>query len=314
MTVQVSIHAPRPTWGTAIWRSLLYLILFLLATLALALPVGIGYFAFRALQGIELREITLHLEDALLYLNAFVAAGQFLIALALSVTWMRLLDRHGSLAELGLQWPGRSAPLSLLLGMGMAVLAAGLAAALGRFGVTGWAWEAESLADVLLVDLPGFAPLLLFMVLTDELVFRGYIRWEFADMERIAPIASAVLYGVYRVVTWRLWSDTGVQDVQTLMMVGLNGVAAGLALVWAWQSGKSLWTPFGLHLGWVLATGLLFSLPVGGKTVEGLLLTRISDGLLTGGMAGPESGAIGLAIWLAIGGLLWALERRSPGK
>jgi len=314
MSAQVSIHAPRPIWSTAIWRSLLYLVLFLLTTLALALPVGIGYFAFRALQGAEPREIPLHLEDALLYLNAFVTAGQFLVALALTVTWMRLLDRRGSLAELGLRWPGRSAPLSLLLGMGMAVLAAGLAAAMSRFGVTGWAWKAESLADVLWVDLPGFVPLILFMVLTDELIFRGYIRWEFAGMERIAPLVSAVLYGVYRVVAWRLWSDAGVQDVRTLTMVGLNGVAAGLALLWAWRSSRSLWTPIGLHLSWAVVAGLVFSLPIGGKMMEGLLTVHLAQGLLTGGVAGPEAGAIGLAIWLAAWGLLWTLERRSSGK
>jgi len=39
MSAQVSIQPSRPSWGTAAWRSLLYLALFLLATLALALPV-----------------------------------------------------------------------------------------------------------------------------------------------------------------------------------------------------------------------------------------------------------------------------------
>jgi membrane protease YdiL (CAAX protease family) len=292
---------------------LLYLALFLLATLALALPVGVGYFAFRFLQGDELEEITLHLEDALLYLNVFVGVGQFLVALALTAAWMRLLDRRGSLAELGLRWPGRSPLLALLLGMGMAALTVAVAAAVGGFVVSGWAWEKESLADVLLVDLVGFAPLLLFMVMTDELIFRGYIRWAFADAERIAPFASAVLYGLYRVVAWRLMSDTGMQDASTLVMVGLSTIVSGLTLVWAWRLSKSLWAPIGLHLGWTLVTGLVFSLPVGGKSVEGLLIVRATGGLVTGGVAGPEAGIIGLVIWLAAWGLFWALERRSSG-
>jgi membrane protease YdiL (CAAX protease family) len=129
---------------------------------------------------------------------------------------LRLLDRRGRLAELGLRWPGRGPLIALLLGMGMAVLAVALASATGGFAVTGWAWEKESPADVLLVDLAGFAPLLLFMVLSDELIFRGYIRWAFADVGRIAPLASAVLYGLYRVVAWRLLGDTGAQDTRTL--------------------------------------------------------------------------------------------------
>ncbi len=314
MSAQASIQPSRPSWGTAAWRSLLYLALFLLATLALALPVGLGYFAFRFLQGDELEEITLHLEDALLYLNVFVGVGQFLVALALTAAWMRLLDRRGSLAELGLRWPGLSPLLALLLGMGMAALAVALTAAMGGFTVTGWAWETESLADVLLVDLVGFTPLLLFMVLTDELIFRGYIRWAFADAERIALLAPAALYGLYRVVAWRLLSDTGTQSAGTLAMVGLGTIVSGLALVWAWRSSKSLWAPIGLHLGWALVTGLVFSLPVGGKTVEGLLLVRATGGLVTGGVAGPEAGIIGLAIWLAAWGLFWALERRPSGK
>jgi membrane protease YdiL (CAAX protease family) len=313
MSAQVSVQSLRPSWSTAAWRSLLYLAAFLLATLALALPVGLGYFAFRFLQGDELEEITLHLEDALLYLNTLMGVGQFLVALALTAAWMRLLDRRGSLAELGLRWPGRSPLLALLLGMGMAALTVAVAAAVGGFTVMGWAWEKESLADVLLVDLIGFTPLLLFMVLTDELIFRGYIRWAFADAERIAPLASAVLYGLYRVVAWRLMSDTGMQDAGTLILVGLSTIVSGLALVWAWRLSKSLWAPIGLHLGWALVTGLVFSLPVGGKIVEGLLLVRATGDLLTGGVAGPEAGIIGIVIWLVAWGLFWALERRSSG-
>jgi membrane protease YdiL (CAAX protease family) len=189
-----------------------------------------------------------------------------------------------------------------------------LASATGGVVVTGWAWEKESLADALLVDLVGFAPLLLFMVLTDELIFRGYVRWAFADVERMAPFASAVLYGLYRVVAWRLWSDTGFQDGGTLTMVGLNAVAAGLALAWAWRASRSLWTPIGLHLGWALVSGLVFSMPVGGKMVEGLLLVRATGGLLTGGGAGPEGGILGSVIWMAAWGLLWVLGRSQSNK
>jgi membrane protease YdiL (CAAX protease family) len=267
MSTQGSISVSRLSWSAA-WRSVLYLVMFLLATLALALPVGLGYFAFRALQGHELQEITLQLEDALLYLHTLLGLGQFLAALALTAIWMRWFDRRGQLAELGLQWPGRSPLMAFLLGVAMALLAVGLAAATGRFVVTGWAWQKESLADVLLVDLAGLAPLLLFMVLSDELIFRGYIRWTFTRTARtggIAPIASAVFYGLYRVVAWRLLSDTGVQDARTLVMVGLGGVVAGLALAWAWRANKSLWTPIGLHLGWAWVSALIFSLPEIGR-------------------------------------------------
>lgn len=310
-----SIRSPRLLWN-ATWRSVLYLVTFLLATLALALPVGLGYFAFRALQGDELEEITLHLEDALLYLHTLLGLGQFLAALALSAIWMRWLDRRGRLAELGMHWPGRSPLMSFLLGMGMAALATGLAAATSKLVVTGWAWQSESLADVLLVDLCGLAPLFLFMILADELMFRGYIRWAFTGAGRtggIAPVASAVLYGLYRIVAWRLLSDTGAQAAGTLAMVGLGGVAAGLALAWAWRVGKSLWTPIGLHLGWAWVSGLVFSMPVGGKTAEGLLLVRTAGGLLTGGAAGPEAGLIGILVWLAAWGWLYMIERRTPG-
>ena len=316
MSTLGSLNVLRPSWS-AVWRSALYLAVFLLATLALSLPVGLGYFAFRSLQGDELEEITLHLEDALLFLNTLLGVGQFLAALALTAIWMRWLDRRGSLAELGLQWPGRSPFLAFLLGAAMATLAAGLAAATGKFAVTGWAWQKESLADVLLVDLAGLAPLLLFMALTDELIFRGYIRWAFtrtAPTGFVPPVATAILYGVYRVVAWRLLSDTGAQEAGTLAMVGLGGVAAGLALAWAWRVSRSLWTPAGLHLGWAWVSGLIFSLPVGGKMAEGLLLVRAAGGVLTGGPAGLEAGLIGLVVWLAAWGLLWSLERRAVGK
>jgi len=60
-------------------------------------------------------------------------------------------------------------------------------------------------------------------------------------------------------------SDTGMQDAGTLAMVGLSTIVSGLALVWVWRLSKSLWAPIGLHLGWALMTGLVFSLPVSGK-------------------------------------------------
>ena len=311
-----SIRSPSLLWN-ATWRSVLYLVTFLLATLALALPVGLGYFAFRALQGDELEEITLHLEDVLLYLHTLLALGQLLAALALTAIWMRWLDRRGRLAELGMRWPGRSPLLAFLLGVGMAALTTGLAAAASKLVVTGWAWQSESLVDVLLVDLGGLAPLFLFMVLADELIFRGYIRWAFTGTARtgnIAPIASAVLYGLYRIVAWRMLGDTGAQATGTLAMVCLGGVVAGLALARAWRAGKSLWTPIGLHLGWAWASGLVFSMPVGGKTAEGLLLVRTTDGLLAGGAAGPEAGLIGILVWLAAWGLLYVIEQRNPGQ
>ena len=72
--------------------------------------------------------------------------------------------------------------------------------------------------------------------------------------------------------------------------------------------------PVGLHLGWAWVSGLVFSLPVGGKTAEGLPLVRTSGGVLTGGPAGLEAGLIGSVVWLAAWGLLWILERRAVGK
>lgn len=307
MSAIAVVDSQRVPWRTATLHALLYLVSFLFVTFALALPVGVGYFVFNLLRGGSLAEISLHLEDSLLYLNVLIAAGQLLAAIALAALWMRFLDKRGTVREFGWRWKGSRTGVAFVAGLGMSALALGVYALLGRLALLGFAWQTESLWDVLVIDVLGFVPLLLLMVVTEELMFRGYIRWVFPESS--AALGSAVFYGIYRVVAWRFFGDTRAQGLDTLLIVGVSGIVAGLMLAWLWRVNKSLWTPISLRLGWALLLGVIFSLSVNGKQVEGLLLTRVGGGFVTGGSGGPEAGLLGIAVWLLAWGILYRLSR-----
>ena len=92
---------------------------------------------------------------------------------------------------------------------------------------------------------------------------------------------------------------------------GLGGVMYGVAFLGT----RSVWLPFGLHLGWNLAQGV-FGFPISGHVVPGMFATvpAADDVLvLTGGTYGPEAGIPGmLARFVVIGLVVLYLSSRWP--
>lgn len=120
----------------------------------------------------------------------------------------------------------------------------------------------------------------------------------------IAVLLSAALFGAAHLgnegATW-------VAAVGT----GLGGVMYGIAFLGT----RSVWLPFGLHLGWNLAQGVL-GFPISGHVVPGLfraIPTADDVSVLTGGTYGPEAGIPGmLARFVVIGLVVVYLRRRWP--
>ena len=120
----------------------------------------------------------------------------------------------------------------------------------------------------------------------------------------IAVLLSAALFGAAHL------GNPGASWVAAVG-TGLGGVMYGVAFLGT----RSVWLPFGLHLGWNLAQGV-FGFPISGHVVPGLfrVVPTADDVLvLTGGTYGPEAGIPGmLARFVVIGLVVLYLSRRWP--
>ncbi len=80
----------------------------------------------------------------------------------------------------------------------------------------------------------------------------------------------------------------------------LNTFLAGILLCLAYVRTRSLWFPYGIHVGWNLAIGPILGFPVSGITMRSFW---ISEGQgadwLMGGAYGPEGGILGTGVMLS---------------
>lgn len=93
-------------------------------------------------------------------------------------------------------------------------------------------------------------------VLTEELVFRGallYILIQKIGVQK-SILISAVAFGAYH------WFSFGVfGNLLPMIFVMLGTGLMGYAWALAFAKTKSLWLPFGLHLGWNVVFNTVFS-------------------------------------------------------
>jgi hypothetical protein len=216
----------------------------------------------------------------------------------------RLVDRR-RLADYGLRG-GRAWWRDALAGVGLAVAAQ--AAVLGVLLATGWA----TVVGVLVAGPEGFllalaAALATFLVVAvyEELVVRGLVltnvaeglaRYGAVPAAAVAVLASSLLFGVGHATNPNasLVSAAGITVV---------GVAFGACYVLTGRLGLAV----GLHLGWNVAMGVLFGLPVSGLDVTARVLAVDVTGpaTWTGGAFGPEAGLLGvLAGVVALAGVV----------
>lgn len=288
----------------ALARSALVVLAFGLSVVAISLPVGVGFFLIlRGVLGFDLQSVSLHLEDSLLLLHAVAAALTLLAGFALVALAQRWLDRQGRLADLGLARPGKNSKWIVSAAVISAALAGLVVAAefaAGRIVVQPSHWVAEGWGDVVL-DLIGYAVVLACMAVGEELIFRGYLRWTLTA--RFSSPAALVLSAIFFAAFRAFAPFASLSSVVGALIAGL--VLGGLALLTG-----SLWVPIAAHLGWVVVEGLVFSLPVAGMPVEGLIDLRATGGLISGGNFGPDAGLAGLVAFVAAALLVWSLARR----
>jgi membrane protease YdiL (CAAX protease family) len=144
----------------------------------------------------------------------------------------------------------------------------------------------------------------LFLAATfEELTFRGYAFQRVAQV--LGPAAAAG-------VSSALFGFAHYGNPQATLLSTLNTALAGVLLAAARLRGRALWMPIGLHFGWNLFLGPVFSFPVSGYVfgANGPAAFPAIPVWLTGGSYGPEGSAALTGIVLVA--ILLILRRPLP--
>jgi membrane protease YdiL (CAAX protease family) len=137
----------------------------------------------------------------------------------------------------------------------------------------------------------------------EEIVFRGYPLQVLMRGMGAWPaiLLMSVLFGILH---------AGNPNASALGII--NTILAGIWLSAAYLKTRSLWFPYGLHLGWNAGLGLVLGLSLSGLDLASLWTTNVNGlELLVGGGYGPEGGIVGTLSFVAGLGLFRLWKGRS---
>lgn len=176
----------------------------------------------------------------------------------------------------------------LVLGIGIAAAMLTLVTLVnGAFGGVTMTWTAsDAPAHSLLVT-----PIVLILsAAQEELVFRGYPFQVLVKGMGVWPAVGAMsaAFGLLHL-----------RNPNATMIGALNTMLAGLMLSLAYLKTRSLWLPYGLHLGWNVGLGFILGYPLSGIGISSLWTTvAAGPAWLVGSQYGPEGGVIGTIVFV----------------
>jgi uncharacterized protein len=128
----------------------------------------------------------------------------------------------------------------------------------------------------------------------EEILFRGILFRVSEEMfgTLAALIVSSAFFGFAHIFN----------PNATVISSAAITIEAGLLLGFAYTATRSLWLPIGLHFGWNLAEGGIYSTAVsGGKIVHGVINTTMTGtDTITGGAFGPEASIVAVCVGSAL--------------
>jgi membrane protease YdiL (CAAX protease family) len=134
---------------------------------------------------------------------------------------------------------------------------------------------------------------LVLSALSEEIIFRGYpLQVLMKGLGRWGSIAvMSFLFGLIH------WTNPGATGMSVL-----GTVFAGVALSVAYLKTRSVWFPYGIHLGWNVGLSVVLGYQMSGIRTASLWTTTVfgSESIL-GGNYGPEAGLLGCAVFSAAG-------------
>ncbi|MBM0743253.1 CPBP family intramembrane metalloprotease [Phormidium sp. CLA17] len=212
-----------------------------------------------------------------------------LYVIAPLVLWGFAHLQQQSFSVYGLTWNPRIL-IAILGGFSIAVL--GLFILYGLLKILGWlVWDSEQVPS-LLAALPPTLGIAVWISITEELVFRGFLLNQ---LQRdyslaIAAIISSAIFAVLHLV----WD--GKEALPQLLGLGLLGMILVLA---RWLDSGSLGLAIGLHAGWVWGIASL-------DTAQILDYPNHSLKWVTGN-GKPLAGIFGILLLLITGAMMWAI-------
>lgn len=228
--------------------------------------------------------------------RAWVSPLTYMVILPLGVTWLWRLDGH-SLWDLGYRFDkGWSSKVGLGIIIGIAIpLLFQIIEFLGGWivlsarGGSAQAWISSMLLAALKMVL---------IVGIEELVFRGFFLQAIAQRKGIlsAILASSLLWGAGHLTSMATNGLTLAAIVTGMLTFLFWGSALSISYL---RAQKSLWLPYGLHLGINLGFSLLGSFFV----VE----SHAPDWWLGHPAWRPESGILGMLIWSILAWIIYSL-------
>ncbi|WP_327032181.1 type II CAAX endopeptidase family protein [Micromonospora ureilytica] len=198
--------------------------------------------------------------------------------------------------ELGLDGWGGKLGRGMLLGFAMFAAVIANIAFLGGYRVEGWGSPTGAL---------GLLGLMAAAAVTEELLFRG-VLFRIIEERTGTWIALALTGAVFGAIHMAnpdatLWGATAI------------AIEAGFMLAACYAATRNLWVPIGLHFGWNLAAGGIFSVVVSGNGESKGLLEASTSGpvALSGGDFGPEGSLYAVLAGVVLTVVfLWLAKRR----
>ncbi len=158
----------------------------------------------------------------------------------------------------------------------------------GMFGGVVMNWTASDAATKSLVVTP---IVLIASAAQEELVFRGYPLQVLMRGIGVWPaiLTMSTLFGFVH-----LYNPNGT------VIGAVNTMLAGVMLSAAYLRTRSLWLPYGLHLGWNVGLGFILGYPLSGINIDSLWKTMAyGPKWLVGSDYGPEGGIVGSLVFIA---------------
>lgn len=225
-------------------------------------------------------------------------------------TWafVRVMDRR-RLRDLGVGfgrgWIGDFAKGAVLAVLIMGVVFA-FSLATGSIRIEGFVRPAPEGTPVI-GYLIGVIAAFLVVGFYEELMFRGYVLQRLNDRagRAAAVVVSSFIFAVFH----------GANPSADVFGI-LNTALIGAVLCALYFRTGSLWMPIGFHAAWNFSLGYLYSLPVSGVPLYGILnVVEVDpDSRLTGGSYGPEAGLLSTIVIAVLGAwLIWRRTGRRPG-
>jgi hypothetical protein len=256
------------------WKFAAYAVIFILIWVASGIVVSVIY-------------ARTNLPDDQLTLLALNQVALVIPAVTSVLLMVGFIDRR-ALKTFGIgflpQWR-RHLGTGLALAAGMlAVLMAGVLA----FGYVRIGWTG---GQVPVLTLAGTLGVLLLAAANEELMFRGFPLQVLIDGMGTWPavLFMSTVFGLVHL-----------NNPGSSLLGTVNTIVAGILLSLAYVRKRSLWFPYGIHVGWNVGLGFILGFPLSGVDLASIWTTGIAGrDTILGGDYGPEGGLLATFIFAA---------------